>query len=182
MVRTGSRRRASPESRVTAPAEVVSAASTRAAVTTTGSSRLAVESGERRGDWAATAGALRTNVAQARRRTAATFMIHSLPSESGVNCRMRRWEIHRAHEGTGLLGAVLAIHSTIFPLHRERAVVANCVQRADDCLEVDAPPAERPELPESVRMTKREMSAEDAGRFGSVRPPHVLHVDMVDTV
>src|SRR5262245_3399559 len=122
MVRTGSRRRDSPERRVTAAAEVVRAASTRAAVTTTGSSRLVTVSGDRRGDWAARAGAPRISAAQTRRRTTATFMIHSFPGESGVKCRVRRWEIHRANEGTGLLGAVLAIHSNVFPLYRERTV------------------------------------------------------------
>src|SRR5215475_2898745 len=154
MVRTGSRRRDSPESRVTAAAEVVSAASTRAAVTTTGSSRLAAESDERRGDWAARAGVPRTNAVQARRRATATCMIQSLPSESGVKCRVSWREIHRANEGTGLLGAVLAIHSDIFPFHRERAVVASRVQRADDFLEVDAAPAEGSKLPKPVRVTK----------------------------
>src|SRR5262245_32478272 len=182
MVRTGSRRRASPERRVTAAADVVRAASTREAVTRTGSRRLAVDSGERRGDWAGRAGAARSNVVPASRRTAATIMMHSRPSDSGVKCRMRRREIHRANEGTGLLGAVLAIHSNVFPPHRERAVVASRVQRADDFLEVDAAPAERSKLPEPVRMTKREMSTEHAGRLGAIRPTNVLHVDMVGEV
>src|SRR5262245_34142826 len=115
MVRTGSRRRDSPERRVTAAADVVRAALTRAAVTTTGSSRVVAVSDERRGDWAARVGAPRISAVQAR-RIAATFMIHSFPGESGVKCRVRRWEIHRANEGAGFLGAVFAIHSNVFPL------------------------------------------------------------------
>src|SRR4051812_35448241 len=117
MVRTGSRRSDSPASRVTAAADVVSAASARAAVTTTGSSRLVVESDERRGDWAARAEGQRTSATPARRRTATTFMIQSFPGESGVERRVRRWEIHRANEGAGFLRAVFAIHSDVFPLH-----------------------------------------------------------------
>src|SRR5215831_14224998 len=163
MVRTGNRRSDSPESRVTAAAEVVSAASTRAAVTTTGSSRVVAESDKRRGDCAVRVGGPTTSAAQARRGTATTFMIRSFPSESGVKCRVSRREIHRANEGTRLPGAVLAIHSDRFPLHRERAVVTSRVQRADDFLEVDAAPAEGSKLPEPIRMTKREMSTEHAG-------------------
>src|SRR5947209_20590882 len=71
----------------------------------------------------------------------------SLTRERGIECGARRLEVHRAHELARLLGAVLAVHADVLPLHRERTFVLHRVELADDLLEVDAAAAERAELP-----------------------------------
>src|SRR5438128_2436105 len=106
----------------------------------------------------------------------------SLTRERGIERGARRLEVHRAHELARLLGAGLAVHADVLPLHRQRTIVLDRVQLADDLLEVDPAAAERAELPRAIRMAEREMATEHARPLRHVRPPHVLHVDVIDAV
>src|SRR5262245_59614420 len=75
---------------------------------------------------------------------------------------------------------MLAIHPVVLPLDRERAAIADLVERAHDLLEVDRAAAGRAEVPPAAAVAEREVSAEDAGLARPVRPPHVLDMDVDD--
>jgi hypothetical protein len=47
---------------------------------------------------------------------------------------------------------VIAVHLPVFPFDRERAGVAQVVERADDLLELDAAAAEAAEIPRAPRV------------------------------
>src|SRR5919202_3992685 len=68
-----------------------------------------------------------------------------------LKCRvegaLRGREVKALDEGSGLRGAVRAVHAAVFPLDRERPVVADAVQRAHDLFEVHAAAARRAEVP-----------------------------------
>src|SRR5437762_1199711 len=81
--------------------------------------------------------------------------------EGRVEGLRRGGEVHLLDEGCRLGRAVRAIHAAIFPFHRERALVADAVERADDCLELHAAPAQRAEVPAAPRVAEVEMRAQD---------------------
>jgi hypothetical protein len=62
-----------------------------------------------------------------------------------------------------LRGAVLAVHAAVFPFDRQRAVVADVVERADDLLEVHAAVAQRAEVPAAVGVPEVQVRAQYAG-------------------
>src|SRR6185436_15910360 len=64
-----------------------------------------------------------------------------------VESDIRRFEVEVADELARLARAVFAVHAGVFPLDRERALVINAVQRADDALEVDVAAADGTEVP-----------------------------------
>ena len=76
---------------------------------------------------------------------------------------------------------MLAVHATILPLHRERALVAGLVEGPDDLLEIDAAAARRTEVPAPAGIAEVDVAAEDPGAAiqGHDR---VLDVDVVDAV
>ena len=84
-------------------------------------------------------------------------------------------------EAGGLGGAVLAVHAGVFPLDRERAVVADLVEGAGDGVEVDLAAARRAEVPAAAGVAEVQVRAEDAG-LAVERPRGVLDVDVVDPV
>jgi hypothetical protein len=70
----------------------------------------------------------------------------------------------------------------VLPLDRERALVADVVERDDDLLEVDVAAADAAEVPVAARVAERRVAAEHAGAAVAAAPPHVLHVHVVDAV
>src|SRR5579871_3249680 len=77
--------------------------------------------------------------------------------------RYRRWrKIGLADELDRFFRAVFPIHARIFPLNRERAVVADPVKDADDRFEVHVAAPNRDEVPAAPRITKVEVRSEDA--------------------
>ena len=60
-------------------------------------------------------------------------------------------------EPSRLGGAVFAIHAAVFPLDRERAVVADVVERPRDLLEVDLSAAGRAEVPAAAGIAEVEV-------------------------
>jgi hypothetical protein len=70
----------------------------------------------------------------------------TLLGERRVELPLARREVEVLNELTGLGGAVFAVHAAILPLHRERTLVADLVEGADDLLEVYAAAARRPEV------------------------------------
>src|SRR5207249_652183 len=82
-------------------------------------------------------------------------------------------EVELAQEGARLGDAVLAIHADVLPLHRERAGVADVVERDDDLLEIDVTAANRAEIPEAAGVTEAGVAAEHADGAVTVAPPHV---------
>ena len=65
-------------------------------------------------------------------------------------------------ELAGLLGARLAVHAGVFPFDRQRPVVLDLVERADDFFEVHAAAPRRAEIPAAARIAKRQVAAQDA--------------------
>src|SRR5919202_2687527 len=83
-----------------------------------------------------------------------------------LKCRvegaLRGREVEALDEGGGLRGTVRAVHAAVFPLDRERSVVADAVQRAHDLLEVHATAPRRAEIPAPAGIAKVEVRAPDA--------------------
>jgi hypothetical protein len=77
---------------------------------------------------------------------------------------------------------VHAVHAAVFPLHRQRAGVADVVERDDDGFEIDHAAADAAEVPVAARIAEAGVAAEHAHRAVALAPPHVLHVDVVDAV
>jgi hypothetical protein len=70
-----------------------------------------------------------------------------LAFEGGVERHARRREVEGLAERRGLGGAVDAVHARVLPLDRQRAPVADVVERDDDLLEVDVAAADAAEVP-----------------------------------
>ena len=65
----------------------------------------------------------------------------------GVEGELAGGEVDPLDKLAGLLRAVETVHAHVFPLDRQRALVADLVQRADDLLEVHPAVAQRTEVP-----------------------------------
>ena len=91
-------------------------------------------------------------------------------------------EIHPTHERRRFGRTVFAIHPAVFPFHRQRAGIADIVERDDDVLELDVTVAERAEIPIPARIGKRNMTAEHANCAVAVAPPDIFHVDVENPV
>src|SRR5439155_1415661 len=103
-------------------------------------------------------------------------------STSPIKLRIKRdrtrFEIDLLHKRARFGRAVLAVHSRIFPLDAQRALIADVVQRDDDLFEVDVAVAERAEIPEAARVGEIDVATEHADGAVAVTPPDVLHVDV----
>jgi len=91
-------------------------------------------------------------------------------------------KIQFADEGAAFRRAVNAIHSAIFPFDRERAAIADVVQRDDDVFKFNVAVAERAEIPEAARVGEIRVAAEHADRAVTVSPPNVFHVRVENAV
>jgi hypothetical protein len=87
-----------------------------------------------------------------------------------------------AHELTRLTRAVLAIHPAVFPLHGERSLIADFVQRADDLLEVHRAAPRRAEVPVPTRVAEIQVPAKNARQARRLGPPDILHMHVEDAV
>ena len=77
--------------------------------------------------------------------------------------------------------APVAVHAAVLPFDRERALVADPVQRAEEVLEVDVAVAGRDEVPAARLLAEVQVRGED--RAASVEPLlRVLDVHVVDPV
>src|SRR5690606_38911072 len=103
-------------------------------------------------------------------------------AELRVERDLRAREIDRADELARLARAVLAIHAAVFPLDRERAVVADVVERDDDALEIDVAVSERAEVPVAARIREGGVPAEDADGAITPSPPGILEVHVIDAL
>ena len=65
---------------------------------------------------------------------------------------------------------MLAVHADVLPFDRERPGIANVIQRADDCLEIERPAPQRPEFSESPWVPKFRVTAEHARFCRNVSP------------
>ncbi len=83
-------------------------------------------------------------------------------SESFVKYPPGDREIEVAHEFAGLDSPELAIHSGIFPLHGERALITDRIEFADNILEIDLPPSETAEIPAPARLVEIEVAGQNA--------------------
>src|SRR5690349_8119892 len=92
----------------------------------------------------------------------------ALPGEGRVEGDRRGREVGLAQEADGVRRAPLAVHARVLPLDRERAVVADAVQDAEERLEVDVAVAGRDEGPPTVSLAEVDVRAED-------RPAPVEH-------
>src|SRR4051794_32364909 len=70
-----------------------------------------------------------------------------LGGEGGVKRLFRGREIDTLDQFQGFGGAALTLHPAVFPFHRERPLIADLVERANNLLEVDAAAPRRNEIP-----------------------------------
>ena len=73
----------------------------------------------------------------------------------------RRREVGAADERERVRGAPVAVHAAVLPLDRERPVVADPVERAEERLEVDVAVAGRDEVPAARLLAEVQVRAED---------------------
>src|SRR3954469_16557414 len=85
----------------------------------------------------------------------------STPLHRRVEGDRRRREVGAAHEGERVLRAPLAVHARVLPLDRERARVADPVQRPEEGLEVDVAVPGRDEIPPALLLAEVEGRSED---------------------
>ena len=103
----------------------------------------------------------------------------ALPPERPVERDRGRREVAAAHERERILRAPLAVHPGVLPLDRERAFVADPVERAEHPLEVDVAVAGGDEVPAAAGGAEVGVAAEDGG--AAVEPElGVLDVGVVD--
>src|SRR3954452_7966806 len=101
-----------------------------------------------------------------------------LALEGGVEGAAARREVRRAHERQRVRRAPVAVHARVLPLDRERALVADPVQRAQERLEVDVAVAGGDEVPAALVLAEVQVAAED--RAAPVEAlDRVLDVDVV---
>src|SRR6202171_804505 len=81
--------------------------------------------------------------------------------ECGVERHAGRGEVCPSDHGQCVRRAPVAVHARVLPLDRERAVVSDSVQSADERLEVDVAVARRDEGPAPVRLAEVDVGAED---------------------
>ena len=75
-----------------------------------------------------------------------------------------------------------AIHAAVFPFDRQRPLVVDAVEGADDFLEIDIAAAQRAEVPIALAVAEFGVPAEDTGGGRRRGPAYVLHVDVEDAV
>src|SRR6266498_2754528 len=96
--------------------------------------------------------------------------------------RHGRWcKIKPAHQRECFGGALVAIHSVVFPFDREWPLVVDIIQRAEDTLERHAAATRRHEVPAAPMVAEEQVRAENA-----IAPIQIadrlLDVYMVDPV
>src|SRR5215212_11118097 len=108
-------------------------------------------------------------------------LMSGLLRESGVEGNFRRREVGPPHERERVRRSPVAVHTGVLPLDRERAAVADSVERAEHLLEVDVAVPRRHEVPAAALLAEVEVAAEDRG--AAVEPAlRVLDVHVVDAV
>src|SRR5829696_7524194 len=108
-------------------------------------------------------------------------LMSGLLRERGVEGDLRRREVRAPHERERVRRAPVAVHAGVLPLDRERAAVADSVERAEHLLEVHVAVAGRDEVPAATLLAEVEVAAADRG--AAVEPPlRVLDVHVVDAL
>jgi hypothetical protein len=107
---------------------------------------------------------------------------NSLLCKRRIKRRLIRREIQFADERAAFRRAVDAVQAAVFPFHRERAAIADVVQRDDDLFKIDIAATERTEIPEAARVREIRVAAEHADRAVAVTPPDVFHVRVKNAV
>ena len=105
-----------------------------------------------------------------------------LALEGGIESPAARSEVVGLDVLARLGGAVHLIHANIFPLDRERAAIADIVERNDDLLELDVAVPDGTKIPIAAMITEIGVTAKDADIAVAVPPPNVLHVSVVNAV
>src|SRR3989344_5848353 len=88
------------------------------------------------------------------------------------------WEIHPVHELAGLASTVFAIHLSVLPLNRERAVIMDIVESTDDLSEIDTTVTQAAEIPRTARVAEADVSAEHTCFARMPRHVGILHVNV----
>src|SRR3954447_2704425 len=83
------------------------------------------------------------------------------PLEGRVEGHRRGREVRLAQEADGIRRAPFAVHARVLPLDRQRAVVADAVEDAEERLEVDVAVTGRDEGPAAVGLAEVDVRAED---------------------
>src|SRR5687767_982904 len=90
-------------------------------------------------------------------------------------------EVDPPHELDGLGRAVLAVHTRVLPLDRERALVADPVERPHDRLELHVAVPGRDEVPAPAAVAEVEVRVEDRAVAVEI-DLRVLYMDVEDPV
>lgn len=106
---------------------------------------------------------------------------NTLLLEGGVECDRAWWEVVLLDQGAGLGGTKLAIHTAIFPLDREWALVADPRQRAEDWIPLRIAMPWRDKIPAAAGIAEVEVRAEDAVAAIDIDAA-ILDVHVVDAI
>jgi len=102
-------------------------------------------------------------------------------SKGGVEVDVGGLEVDIVAEVGSFFGALVAIHSGVFPFNGEWSVVVDGVQSPDDFFEADPTSSDAAEVPTATGIAEADVAGEDAGATvqgdGSV-----FHVNVVDTI
>ena len=133
-----------------------------------------------------TAAAADPTAGEDRRRPAPAGLRHVADCRTGLLHRgverdLRRREVRLADERERVGRAPVAVHAAVLPFDRERALVADPVQSAEELLEIDVAVAGGDEVPPTRLFAEVQVRPED--RAASVEPLlRVLDVHVVDPV
>lgn len=101
--------------------------------------------------------------------------------ECRVKERLRRGEVQFSGEIVGVGGTMPLFHSRIFPFHRERSLIIDSIEFADDFLEVDFTVPRRAEVPSAMGGAESNVASQNT--IAAVQHHlAVLDVDMEDAV
>jgi len=102
-----------------------------------------------------------------------------LVGELGVERDVAARVVDAVEEGAGLTDAVHPVHAVVLPLHAERALVLDLVQRAADRFPVHLAATRGTELPAAAGAAEREVTVQQAVE-AVLAAGHVLDVHVVD--
>src|SRR3954452_9037054 len=101
--------------------------------------------------------------------------------EGGIKCHLARRKVHALYKCSGLCRSMLTIHPAIFPLDRERPIVANPCECSEHLLPGYPTPTRRDKVPPTSWIPKVKVRAQNS--IAAIQVAHAfLNMDMIDPV
>src|ERR1700686_1882633 len=118
---------------------------------------------------------------RSRRARWPTGSLSFFPLKGGVERHSARSKIIGTNIPARLGCPVNAVHSDVFPFDRQRAPVADVIERDDYLFEADISMSDRTKIPIPPVISKIGMPAKYAAVARAMAPPDIFHCSMVDT-